>query len=134
MTDAADLVRLDVSLLADAWSIPAADIWGVGAIDRRDVLDAIASERFMPDAWTASRAEWTRDMHVARIAYLAATGWRDPIEVDVGIPCLGYAPSWPIQDGNHRFLAALFMGDEWVWADAQGETSEIERLAWGGTK
>lgn len=51
----------------------------------------------------------TRAEHAGRIAWFIVNGWRDPIEVDVGIPSMGYVPEWPIQDGNHRLAAAILL-------------------------
>jgi hypothetical protein len=63
---------------------------------------------------------WEAARHAARIAYLIAHGWDDkPISVEF----YTYwdkededAPYW-ISDGNHRFLAAVFMGLPFICAD-----------------
>lgn len=123
-------VQLDVRLLNEEFGLLSGNIWGIGVIRARDVLAAIGAGRFIDRSFTTAKDEWDYEMHVARVAYLAAHGWKDPIEVDVGIPSMGYFPAWPIQDGNHRFAAALIMGDKWIWADAQGEVDEIQRFTW----
>lgn len=66
--------------------------------------------------------------HVARIGHFVrrGTGWDDPLEVDVG--CLGWAPDWPLLDGNHRFYAVILNGDETVLVDVAGDVAEAERL------
>lgn len=49
-------------------------------------------------------------LHAERIAWLMTTGWSDAIEVDVGVPSLGYFPRWCVVDGNHRLYAAAVKG------------------------
>jgi len=66
-----------------------------------------------------SRA-WCVDDHIARIAYLAAKGWDDAIEVDVGIPHMNCWVDWPVTDGNHRLAAAIARGDKFIVASVGG--------------
>lgn len=73
--------------------------------------------------------EGSAELHLGRVRYLAEHGWNDPIEVDVGVPCLGYAgPSWPVLDGNHRVWAAAIRGDEFIAADITGQVDHAARL------
>jgi hypothetical protein len=48
--------------------------------------------------------EYQRDFHIKRIAFLAINGWLDPITVEKG----------KVTAGNHRLLAAIFRGDEYI--------------------
>lgn len=67
--------------------------------------------------------------HVGRIRYLALHGWKDAIEVDVGIPVLNYAgPDWPVTDGNHRLAAAAVRGDETILVDIAGQVDHAATL------
>lgn len=66
--------------------------------------------------------------HIQRIAYFVVHGWPDAIEVDVGIPCMGFTPAWPVQDGNHRFAAALVRGDEGITAELSGQVDTYKAL------
>lgn len=70
-------------------------------------------------------SSWSSDQHMERIAYLVVHGWEDPIEVDFGIPTLGYVPGWLVTDGNHRFAAAIVRGDASIKASCGGQVSEI---------
>lgn len=63
------------------------------------------------------------------VRYLAEHGWSDPIEVDIGVPCIGYAgPAWPVLDGNHRVWAAALRGDRFIEADIAGQVDHAARL------
>ncbi len=55
----------------------------------------------------AAVAKVRRD-HIRRIAWFVKNGFQDPIDVDVGVPSLGYYNTHLIVDGNHRFAAALY--------------------------
>ncbi len=67
--------------------------------------------------------------HIGRVLYLAQHGWNDAIEMDIGIPCLGYAgPSWPVLDGNHRLWAAALRGDHFIFVDVAGQVDHAARL------
>lgn len=67
--------------------------------------------------------------HIGRVLYLAKHGWDDPIEIDVGVPCLGYAgPSWPVTDGNHRLWAAALRSDASIKVDVAGQVDHAARL------
>lgn len=59
--------------------------------------------------------------HVERIAYLAVNGWRDPVFIDVGVPSLGCYIEWPLQDGNHRFAAAIYLGKTEILGMVDGD-------------
>lgn len=65
--------------------------------------------------------------HAARIAYLY-TQQIEPLELDVGIPSLGYWPEHLLTDGNHRFCAALLRGDVTVPVIFSGSVEEFEQL------
>ena len=77
--------------------------WGV-QVRRIDVRRAIGEGRF--------EAKPGSENHAARIAYLVKNGWKDAIEVDVGVPVMGYHVHWLVTDGNHRLAAAIFLGME----------------------
>jgi hypothetical protein len=57
--------------------------------------------------------------HARRIAWLMKKGWDDPIELDVGIPSLGYYP-YILTDGHHRLCAAILLGDLVIKAQVSG--------------
>lgn len=73
---------------------------------------------------TGSAAE-----HIGRIRFLARHGWSEPLEMDVGVPCLGYyGPRWPLIDGNHRLWAATLRGDKLIDIDVAGQVSHAATL------
>lgn len=74
-------------------------------------------------------AEWGEvNAHLARIAFLVKERWKDPIEIDVGVPSLGCHVEWPIIDGNHRFAAVLYLGETTIEAEVSGQVDYAERL------
>ena len=50
------------------------------------------------------------DAHAERVAWLVIHEATDPIEIDVGIPSIGYMPPEMVPDGNHRLAAAIYAG------------------------
>jgi hypothetical protein len=74
------------------------------------------------------RREIKKKHHVWRIAYLVEYGWNDAIEIDVGCPVLGYYPNWMIEDGNHRYCAAIVRSQETILAQVAGQISYAEEL------
>lgn len=93
--------------------------WGY-RINHSDVLKAIEAKSFEPTPKIPNKRS-ARRYHINRIAYLVVHGWTDSIEVDVGVPFLGYNPDWIIIDGNHRFAASLYRGDETIKALLGGD-------------
>jgi len=65
-------------------------------------------------------SEPTDTDHAARIAYLVENEATDPIEIDVGVPSMGCHVAWPIEDGNHRFAAAIYAGRSHVNCNVAG--------------
>lgn len=67
--------------------------------------------------------------HMRRIAWFVVHGWKeDPIEVDVGIPVMGFYIGWAICDGNHRYIASILRGDRYILAACSGQVTEIKRF------
>lgn len=80
----------------------------INPVKREEIAKAIMlGELLHPD--TPIRKGYKGD-HIKRIAWFVVYGWDEPIEVDVGIPGMSL-PSWPIYDGNHRLIAAIFRKD-----------------------
>lgn len=63
--------------------------------------------------------ERSPEWHAQRVAYLVRYGWEHPIEIDVGIPSVGFYP-YPLQDGHHRLCAAIIRGDTHIRAEVSG--------------
>lgn len=55
--------------------------------------------------------------HAGRIAWLVENPDTRPIHIDVGVLL---APSWIIEDGNHRLYAAWMRGDDTISAEISG--------------
>ena len=55
-----------------------------------------------------------RQGHAAGIARYVRDGWTRPLDVDVGVPSLGWNPPWIVDDGNHRLAAAIYLGMDTV--------------------
>lgn len=66
--------------------------------------------------------------HVRRVAYFVVYATQEPIELDVGVPELGWYPSWIIEDGNHRLAAAFFRGDKEINASVSGSIAHAKEL------
>lgn len=66
--------------------------------------------------------------HAQRVAYLMVTNWHDEIEVDIGIPDMGCHVNWPITDGNHRFMAAIFLERPIILASFAGSLDYADEL------
>jgi len=66
--------------------------------------------------------------HAARIAYFVVHPSDDPIEIDVGVPSVGYGPLWPVTDGNHRLAAAIYSDRAEIAASISGDVKLIEEL------
>jgi hypothetical protein len=65
--------------------------------------------------------------HASRIAYLVKNEARDPIEIDVGAPCLGYYDV-TLVDGYHRLAAAIVGGKSQIEVNVAGELSYARHL------
>lgn len=59
--------------------------------------------------------------HAQRVAFLVVNPADDPIEIDVGVPVLGYNPDWMVLDGNHRLAAAIYANREFIAATVTGQ-------------
>lgn len=92
--------------------------WGV-KVQRSDVRKAIREQRFVSHLDTGD--------HAGRIAFLVENPSSDAIEVDVGVPSLGYHSPWMVTDGNHRLAAAIFRGDLSIEASVAGELAYARR-------
>lgn len=70
----------------------------------------------------------SRQKHIERIAWLVVNDWNKPINIDVGVPSLGCYPSWLIKDGNHRFAAAIYREDEFIYAYVDGSIAYMNEI------
>lgn len=67
----------------------------------------------------------TRQQHINRIAWYVVNGWGDSyITIDLNAPFI----CWPVTDGNHRLAAAIYRGDDMIWADVYGSQEQIKKI------
>ncbi|MBK6616279.1 hypothetical protein [Ottowia sp.] len=94
------------------------------------VRKAMTHRFHQPLAYSAClrATRWTVEDHIARIAYLASTGWSEPIEVDVGVPHMNCWVNWPVVDGNHRLAAAIARRDDFILASVGGCCTYMREL------
>jgi hypothetical protein len=126
--------RLSIQRLLQEWGCDPFErtVWPdlEGPITREEVALAIAHDDLSLGQVPADQTEvLDRAFHVQRVAWLVINGWNDSISVDVGIPCMGYSPDWPILDGNHRFAAAVYRDDESILANVDGQVDWIAKLS-----
>lgn len=117
------VVTLDVKKFVEAYELATATAWGIAEIRKEEVETARKLKQWYG---AVRKREWTRAEHLGRIAYLMEAGWTDAIEVDVGVPSMGFTPVCPVLDGNHRLLAAYFRGDIGITASTSGEIRIIK--------
>lgn len=101
--------------------------WGIGKVTLVMVIEALMNG-VVKDAQLPVPANSTPKIHAHRIAFLVEHPAIDPIEVDIGVPDLGYIPDWIVIDGNHRLGAAIIMGKETIPACVSGDIDYGYRL------
>lgn len=77
-------------------------------------------------------AEEMRQRHVQKIAYFVKHKAHTPISVDVGVPSMNCNPEHLVDDGNHRFAAAIIRGDTTISVTVGGDLEHARELGlWG---
>jgi hypothetical protein len=99
-------------------------IWATSQpVTRQMVMNAIADGTYNQERTSYSHGSWSGVWgalrHARRIAWLVVNRWEDPIELDVGIPSVGYYP-YIVIDGHHRLCAAIISGDTEIRAQVSG--------------
>jgi hypothetical protein len=126
--------RLSVARLKRRANPLREDVWGVGRLTLAEIAQAVRLLRADPTCRDGSKPRRgglkppSRQWHINRVAWLVVRGWKDAISVDVGVPFMGCWPSWIVDDGNHRLVAAIYRGDETILASCSGERHEIDKL------
>lgn len=69
-----------------------------------------------------------RELHIKKIAWFVKNGWKEPIWIDVGVPFMGCYVNHIVDDGNHRFSAAIFRGDKEIKAEMSGSIDYMKEL------
>lgn len=129
-----DICSLDILKFQERCDPVRKNCWGLDSpITQLDIEKAVSSGNlFSPKSneKTTSEIHRTKSEHISRIAWFVVHGWNDPIDIDVGVPSLGCYSKWPLEDGNHRFAAAIIRGDHIILAIISGVVSEIENFLW----
>ena len=128
-----EVVRVSVSKLREMADPFGCDVWSCGSIlAKESVTDSLHSKRYKfspyPGQVLHDCKPWSLQDHADRVAYLVVFGWCEPVQVDVGIPDIGFMPQWPIIDGNHRLAAAIFAGLEAIDAEVSGDCELISQI------
>ena len=98
------------------------------AINNNDLFQPEFIRNAKSDSLSKTPDQQLAIFHITNIARFVVNGWNDPIHVDVGVPSLGCYPKWPLEDGNHRFAAAIIRGDNFILANMSGATNEIQKF------
>ena len=72
--------------------------------------------------------EQNRRLHIQKIAWFVQHGFEEPISLEVGCQGLGVLPGHLIEDGNHRFAAALMRKDPVIRARVGGGVTDAQEL------
>lgn len=103
--------------------------WYCRSFTTEEVNQAIEEGRFQEEPvhnW------YSIEDQIERIAYLVVEGWdldKDVPHIDVGVPEIGGAvPEWLLEDGNHRFCAAVVRGDNNFRVVISGSLDYAEEL------
>ncbi len=104
-----------------------------GAQDPRTLISKgeIARAVHLGDCQVFPWGPSTKGWHIRRIAYFVIHGWTDSLHIDVGVT--GYN-DWRsgdgtfLEDGNHRFYAAAYLGLESVVCTIGGDFQTMDRL------
>lgn len=115
---------LDVAKILEVWN--PFEFWDGSATEAK-IRKALAKEDFADHIDENKRRN---SYHARRIAYLVKHGWDEPILVDVG--CGPYGGHFMIDDGNHRFCAAVIRGDKSIKASTAGMVSIIKEFEYKG--
>lgn len=103
------------------------DPWGCGEITEAMIAEAIDSNDLLAIIHDSTNT-WSREQHVARIAFIAVNGFYEAIQIDVGIPGMGFNMHWIITDGNHRLAAAIYKNQKRIRAEISGDVSYAKEL------
>lgn len=124
-------VRLSVAKLKELADPTATSPWTIQSNKalRKKVMLCLEDECYSTEPVGEKANAYT---HASRIAYFVKHGFGDPIEVDFGIPSMCFRPGWPIDDGNHRYYAAILRGDDYIMAKVSGEADYIEEFLYEG--
>lgn len=74
------------------------------------------------------KADLARENHIRKIAYFVKNKAIEPLSLDVGVPNAGCFVDYFLQDGNHRFAAAIIKNDKEVHCHISGSSNYIKEL------
>ncbi len=101
------------------------DRWNTNAkVTREMIQEALLDGSYALADESFSHGKDQRDKsalwHARRIANLIKNGWSHAIDIDVGIPFLGFRP-FLVTDGMHRLCAAIITGEAVIKAQVSGD-------------
>jgi len=100
--------------------------WEYSDFTKEDVILAYKNKEFA-DSYLGVQLRDTQ-FNIKRIAYFIKRMPIDPIQIDVGVPCVGYYPDNIIMDGWHRIYAAIIRKDKFIHAEISGQVDYIQHL------
>lgn len=101
--------------------------WNCDEFTPNDVRVAYRKKQFQITHGTLDDKS-SREWNIQRIAYFIKRMPSEPIQVDVGIPSIGFYPNDVVSDGWHRIYAAILRRDKYINASVAGEVSVINKL------
>lgn len=114
---------LDPLKLLATWDPFTACVWDIKKpVTEREIRKLVLKGEWVPPGRLNN--DCSRINHMRRIAWFVINGWSDPIDLDVGIPVLGFWVGWGITDGNHRYVASIVRGDRSIPVSCSGQVSE----------
>lgn len=132
-------VMVPIKNLERIWSPYRQPLWGPNPLRLGDVRKALQNRDFEKKEYNPDKAlyndkyRWPLERHAARVAFFVLNGWKNPIQIDVGVPEFqGWQPGDIVVDGNHRLAAAIYRHDKEILADISGSVSYANELL--GTK
>lgn len=116
-----DIFRIPIEDFKEIFPSPMKeDVWGVGSITIKEVKDRIKKKRLASTPFSCGNED--REYHIRRIAFLVVHPHLDDINIEIGL-YYNY-----IDDGNHRYSAALVRGDESIDVSFGGGVDEFHDL------
>lgn len=89
-------------------------------IYKEEILELAKTNLPRPQEYNSFQPE-SREDHIKRIAYYVKHGWGE------GAIKLNFNwGDWPIDDGNHRFLAAIIREDKFILANWEGSRAKLK--------
>lgn len=144
MNEAGEIYEISVRSILRVFKNPmTTHVWGERPFTARDVKKFIQENRLEARVWDGSPSDKNtmrhveepdkRDFHIARIAYMVVNPQNHPICLEIACPEIGMYDNH-LEDGNHRFAAALVRGDKKILVTFGGGVEEFHRMFRGSRR